>query len=73
MFQFSQSGLTLASREEYLQNATKFREAFLKFAVGVGKLLGGDDTTQQKMEAIYDFEKSLAEVRPVLFCVGVKD
>ena len=68
VFQFSQAGLTLSTREGYLQDADKLKEAFLKFAVKVGKLLGGDNSTQQKMEAVYNFEKNLAEVGGVLFC-----
>lgn len=68
VFQFSQAGLTLSTREGYLQDADKLKEAFLSFAVRVGKLLGGDNSTQQKMEAVYNFEKSLAEVGGVLFC-----
>ena len=63
VIQFDQNGLTLNTREEYLEDADKFKAAFLEFAVKVGKLLGGDSSTQQKMEAIYNFEKSLAEVR----------
>ena len=68
VFQFSQAGLTLSTREGYLQDADKLKKAFLRFAVRVGKLLGGDNSTQQKMEAVYNFEKSLAEVGGVLFC-----
>ena len=68
VFQFSQAGLTLSTREGYLQDTDKLKEAFLRFAVRVGKLLGGDNSTQQKMEAVYNFEKSLAEVGGVLFC-----
>ncbi|XP_070174837.1 endothelin-converting enzyme homolog isoform X2 [Littorina saxatilis] len=62
LLSFSQGGLTLNSQEEYLQDADKFKVAFMDFAVRVGRLLGGDNSTQQKMEAIYDFEKKLAEI-----------
>ncbi|XP_076443378.1 endothelin-converting enzyme 2-like isoform X2 [Babylonia areolata] len=59
---FSQSHLTLESEEEYLQTTDKFKNAFMDFAVKVGKLLGGDNSTYQKMEAIYNFEKRLAQI-----------
>lgn len=60
---FSQAGLTLDSKDEYLKDPDgKFRAGFLKFAVGVGELLGGVNAVQQKMEAVYDFEKEMAEI-----------
>ncbi|KAL8586238.1 hypothetical protein ACOMHN_021503 [Nucella lapillus] len=58
---FSQAGLTLSS-EEYLKDETKYKTAFLSFAVKVGQLLGGDNSTQQKMEAIYNLEAKMAQI-----------
>lgn len=61
-YQFSQGGLTLDSREEYGADIEKYHHAYLEFGVSVGRLLGGDNSTHQKMEAIYQFEKRIAEV-----------
>jgi hypothetical protein len=62
-FQFDQAGLTLDSYDEYnSSDAEKFHQAFLDFAVAVGKLLGGDNSTSAKMEAVYNFEKQMAGV-----------
>ena len=73
VLQFIQAGLTLNSHEEYLQDDGNLRKAFLHFAVKVGKLLGGDNSTQQKMEAIYDFETSLAKVGDAcVLCQGCR-
>ena len=44
----------------------------MEFAEKVGKLLGGDDSTKQKMEAIYQFERSMAQVRYICFCENDK-
>lgn len=60
---FAQSGLTLNSCEKYNNsNADVLRKGFLDFAVAVGRLLGGDDSTLSKMEAIYSFENNLATI-----------
>ncbi|XP_071098574.1 endothelin-converting enzyme homolog isoform X2 [Haliotis cracherodii] len=60
---FQQSGLTLGEREEYTgNNSQKFKKAFLGFATQMGELLGGDNSTLEKMTKVYDLEKSLAEI-----------
>lgn len=63
VIKFRQSGLTLTNHELYNStDADKFRKGFMDYAVSVGKLLGGDESTQRKMEAIYNLEKSLAGI-----------
>ncbi|XP_046555735.1 endothelin-converting enzyme 1-like [Haliotis rubra] len=60
---FQQSGLTLGEREEYTGNHTeKYKTAFLGFSTRMGELLGGDNSTRDKMTKVYDLEKSLAEI-----------
>ncbi|XP_067653743.1 endothelin-converting enzyme homolog isoform X2 [Haliotis asinina] len=60
---FQQSGLTLGEREEYTGNhSEKYKKAFLGFSTRTGELLGGDNSTQDKMIKVYDLEKSLAEI-----------
>lgn len=55
--------------EEYLNDSEKYHEAYLDFAVKMVQLLGGDRSSASvKMEAIYQFEKNLAEVNDVTFC-----
>ncbi|KAK6182937.1 hypothetical protein SNE40_010509 [Patella caerulea] len=58
----TQSGLTLRQREEYIKNAEKYKKGFLDFAIQYGRLLGADDSVTDKMNKVYDFEKSLAEI-----------
>ncbi|XP_055956746.1 endothelin-converting enzyme 1-like isoform X2 [Patella vulgata] len=62
IMQISQAGLTLRQREEYIKNAEKYKKGFLDFAIQYGRLLGADDSVTDKMNKLYDFEKSLAEI-----------
>lgn len=73
MFQFSQGGLTLSSREGYLTGDNeKLHKAFIRFSTQYGKLLGGGNDTEAKMERVYQFEKQLAEVCVMTHAVALK-
>ncbi|XP_078330083.1 endothelin-converting enzyme 1-like isoform X2 [Crassostrea virginica] len=66
IIEFEQSGLSLASREEYFSNHSnykKIRQGFLDFGVRIGELLGEDNSTVLKgMTAIYNLESQLAKI-----------
>lgn len=64
---FEQSGLSLASREEYFSNHSnykKLKNGFMEFGGKMGELLGGENSTVWSgMSDIYDLESQLAQVR----------
>lgn len=66
VIQIDQSGLTLPTRENYLNKTkehVKVLTAYLEYMTKVGILLGGDpNTTRQQMQAIIDFETKLANI-----------
>ncbi|KAJ8956318.1 hypothetical protein NQ318_015056 [Aromia moschata] len=65
ILQIDQSGLTLPTRESYLNKTkehAKVLKAYLKYMTDVGKLLGGDNSTEAKMQAVIDFETKLANI-----------
>lgn len=65
-FQFEQSGLSLASREEYFSNHSnykKIKDGLIEFGGKIGELLGGDNSTVWSgMSDIYNLESQLAQV-----------
>lgn len=48
-------------------------EAYKKFIIAVGKLLGGDDEMAKRAEEIVAFEKKLAKVRTLTECSSVSN
>lgn len=66
VFQFEQSGLSLASREEYFSNHSnynKIKNGLIEFGGKIGELLGGDNSTVWSgMSDIYNLESQLAQV-----------
>lgn len=63
---FEQSGLSLASREEYFSNHSnykKLKNGFMEFGGKMGELLGGENSTVWSgMSDIYDLESQLAQI-----------
>ncbi|XP_056638014.1 endothelin-converting enzyme homolog isoform X2 [Diorhabda sublineata] len=66
VLQIDQSGLTLPTRENYLNKTkehVKVLNAYLEYMTKVGILLGGNpNTTRKQMQAIIDFETKLANI-----------
>lgn len=66
VLQIDQSGLTLPTRDNYLNKTeehVKVLDAYLEYMTKVGVLLGGDpNSTKEQMQAIIDFETKLAEI-----------
>lgn len=63
---FEQSGLSLASREEYFSNHSnykKIKDGLIEFGGKIGELLGGDNSTVWTgMSDIYNLESQLAQI-----------
>lgn len=63
---FEQSGLSLASREEYFSNHSnykKIKNGLIEFGGKIGELLGGDNSTVWSgMSDIYNLESQLAQI-----------
>lgn len=63
---FEQSGLSLASREEYFSNHSNYKKiqnGFMEFGGKIGELLGGDNSTVWAgMTDIYNLETQLAQI-----------
>ncbi|KAJ8939317.1 hypothetical protein NQ314_011175 [Rhamnusium bicolor] len=65
VLQIDQSGLSLPTRENYLNKTehAKVLEAYLEYMTKVGVLLGGDlNETKIQMQAVIDFETKLANI-----------
>ncbi|GLV38283.1 Neprilysin 3 [Carabus blaptoides fortunei] len=65
IIQIDQSGLTLPTRDNYLNKTAhaKVLSAYLDYMTKVGVLLGGEEnTTKLQMQAVIDFETRLAEI-----------
>ena len=61
--QFSQSGLNLRDRDQYVGNKSeKYHKAYVHYITSVAKLLGGGNDTQEKAERIWELEKKIANV-----------
>lgn len=65
VLQVDQSGLTLPTREHYL-NVTehkKILDAYLEYMTKVGVLLGGEqESTRRQMKAVIEFETKMANI-----------
>lgn len=65
IIQIDQSGLTLPTRDNYLNKTAhaKVLAAYLDYMTKVGVLLGGDENeTKAQMQAVVDFETRIAEI-----------
>jgi membrane metallo-endopeptidase-like protein 1 len=65
ILQIDQSGLTLPTREYYLNETehSKVLEAYLDYMTKVGVLLGGEyNSTKEQMQAVIEFETKLANI-----------
>ncbi|KAL3271004.1 hypothetical protein HHI36_021505 [Cryptolaemus montrouzieri] len=65
VLQIDQSGLTLPTRENYLNKTehAKVLEAYLDYMTKVGVLLGGEpNSTKEQMAAVIEFETRLANI-----------
>ncbi|XP_063925032.1 endothelin-converting enzyme homolog isoform X2 [Zophobas morio] len=65
ILQIDQSGLTLPTREYYLNESehAKVLEAYLDYMTKVGVLLGGEpNSTKEQMQAVIEFETRLANI-----------
>lgn len=65
VLQIDQSGLTLPTRENYLNKTehANVLEAYLDYATQIGVLLGGEENaTRKQMQAVIEFETRLANI-----------
>ncbi|XP_044260101.1 endothelin-converting enzyme homolog isoform X2 [Tribolium madens] len=65
ILQIDQSGLTLPTRDYYLNETehSKVLEAYLDYMTKVGVLLGGEEnSTKEQMQAVIEFETRLANI-----------
>ncbi|KAJ8916510.1 hypothetical protein NQ315_000152 [Exocentrus adspersus] len=65
ILQIDQNGLTLPTRENYLNKTehAKVLKAYLEYMTKVGVLLGGElNSTRAQMQAVIDFETRLANI-----------
>ncbi|RUS88407.1 hypothetical protein EGW08_003803 [Elysia chlorotica] len=63
VIEFFQSGLTLRYASAYDSDQRELKEGFIKYAVRVGTLLGGEENdVTAKMEDVFQFERNLSKI-----------